>query len=49
VKWLLIVTVLASTGCAEVRHLTMTKDELRLYGKMEITPCLDPTVVCIHP
>ncbi len=37
------------TGCAELRTLTMTKDELRLYGKLEINKCLDPTVVCIHP
>ena len=37
------------SGCADLRRLTMTKDELRLYGSLEVTPCLDPTVVCIHP
>ena len=35
------------SGCAEIRHMTMTKDELRLYGQLEVSPCLDPTVVCI--
>jgi hypothetical protein len=36
------------TGCAELRHITMTKDELRLYGNLEVK-CLDPIVVCIRP
>jgi len=44
-----VVAASVLSGCAELRQLTMTKDELRLYGNLEITPCLDPTVVCIHP
>lgn len=36
-----------ATGCSELRHLTMTKDELRLYGSIKIAKCLDPSVVCI--
>jgi len=50
--WILIVlallVVLGTAGCADLRRMTMTQDELRLYGQWEINPCLDPTVVCIH-
>ena len=50
--WILIVlallVVLGTAGCADLRRMTMTRDELRLYGQWEINPCLDPTVVCIH-
>ena len=50
--WILVVlallVVLGTAGCADLRRMTMTQDELRLYGQWEINPCLDPTVVCIH-
>ena len=49
--WILVVlallVVLGTVGCADLRRMTMTKEELRLYGKWEISPCLDPDVVCI--
>jgi uncharacterized protein YceK len=46
--WLLTVVLMVS-GCAELRTLTMTEDELRLYGNWELRECLNPTVVCIQP
>jgi len=38
---------LTLTGCSTLRELTMTKDELRLYGDLTFRQCLDPDVVCI--
>jgi len=51
VLWLLVAIVLVwgLTGCSSLRELTMTKDELRLYGDLTFRQCLDPDVVCIHP
>jgi len=50
--WILVVlallVVLGTVGCADLRRMTMTQEELRLYDKWEISPCLDPDVVCIH-
>jgi len=45
---LILLFLIGLTGCADIRRMTMTQDELRLYGQWEINPCLDPTVVCIH-
>jgi len=36
-------------GCSQLRHLTMTKDELNFFGEIRMNKCLDPTVVCIQP
>jgi len=46
-RWLAIGLALALTGCSSLRELTMTKDELRLYGDLTFRQCLDPDVVCI--
>jgi len=46
--WPLIVVLMVS-GCAELRTLTMTEDELRLYGDLELRKCSNTTVVCIQP
>jgi uncharacterized protein YceK len=46
-KIVLLISLSLLAGCAQVRELTMTKDELRLYGSWEINSCLDPDVVCI--
>jgi hypothetical protein len=40
-------TLVNLSGCSQLRELTMTKDELRFYGKIEVNACLDPTVICI--
>jgi len=49
VLWLLVVIVLVwgLTGCSDLRRMTMTKEELNLYGQPTFRPCLDPDVVCI--
>lgn len=44
-----IILVLALTGCADLRRLTMTKDELSFFGSLTVRHCLDPDVVCIRP
>jgi len=44
--------VVASTlsGCADLRRLTMTQDEQRFYGKLELTDWCgrQPDMVCIR-
>ena len=35
-------------GCAQLRHLTMTDEERRLYGRIELRQCMGD-VVCIRP
>jgi len=46
--WTIIVAIiLLLVGCSDLRRLTMTKDELRLYGQLEIRQCISPDVVCI--
>jgi len=44
---LIFLFLIGLTGCADLRRLTMTHEELRLYDRLEISPCLDPDVVCI--
>jgi len=34
--WPLILVLMVS-GCSQLRHLTMTEDEMRYYGSLEIT------------
>jgi uncharacterized protein YceK len=46
-KIVLLISLSLLAGCAQVRELTMTKDELRLYGSWEVRSCLDPDVICI--
>ena len=50
--WILValalLVVLGTVGCADLRRMTMTHEELRFYDNWEISPCIDPTVVCIH-
>jgi len=52
--WILValalLVVLGTVGCADIRKLTMTKDELRLYGELEITDACgrNPEYVCIR-
>ena len=45
-RWLAIGLALTLTGCSTLRELTMTKDELRLYGDLTFRQCLGD-VVCI--
>jgi hypothetical protein len=45
---MILLFLIGLTGCADLRRMTMTHEELRFYDKWEISPCLDPTVVCIH-
>ncbi len=49
VLWVLVAIVLVwgLTGCSDLRRLTMTKEELRLYEMPTFRQCLDPDVVCI--
>jgi len=42
-----IILVLVLTGCADLRRLTMSKDEMRFFGSLTFRQCLDPDVVCI--
>jgi len=44
---LVVFTLVSLSGCSQLRELTMTKDELRFYGKIEVNSCLNSTVVCI--
>jgi len=44
---ILLLVIFMLAGCAQIRELTMTKDELRLYGNWEVRSCLDPDVICI--
>ena len=50
--WLLVAVLLlvmiGLTGCADLRRLTMDREQLRFFESIEISPCLDPSVVCIH-
>jgi hypothetical protein len=47
VLWVAVtVLILILVGCADLRHLTMTKEELRLYRALELKPCM-PDNVCI--
>jgi uncharacterized protein YceK len=43
-----VIVLLLLTGCAELRTLTMTKEERQLY-EVEVSLCQDPTAVCIRP
>gem|GEM_PF-5547905 len=45
---LILLFLLGLTGCSTIRTLTMTQDELRLFGSWTVKHCLDPDVVCIH-
>jgi hypothetical protein len=45
---LIFLFLIGLTGCADLRRLTMTQDELRLFGSWTVSNCLDPDVVCIH-
>ena len=43
-----VIMLLLLSGCAELRTLTMTKEERQLY-EVKVSLCQDPTVVCIRP
>jgi len=43
-----VIMLLLLSGCAELRTMTMTKEERQLY-EVEVSLCQDPTVVCIRP
>jgi hypothetical protein len=48
-RWLAIGLALALTGCSDLQIKYLDKDWEVLHGQPTFRPCLDPTVVCIHP
>jgi hypothetical protein len=44
---LIFLFLIGLTGCADLRRLTMTKDEMRFFGSLTFRQCLSPDVVCI--